>query len=40
MASDDLTSKLAKKALEQVPGVKQAVGMKDKINEVKDVVQS
>jgi sec-independent protein translocase protein TatA len=37
--SDDLTTQLAQKALEQVPGVKQAMDLKDKINKVKDIVQ-
>jgi sec-independent protein translocase protein TatA len=37
---DDLTGKLAQKALEQVPGVKQALDLKDKINKVKNIVQS
>jgi TatA/E family protein of Tat protein translocase len=39
-ANQDLTGALAQKALEQVPGVKQALDLKDKINKVKDIVQS
>ena len=38
--SEDLTSKLAQKALEQVPGVKQAMDLKDKISKVEKIVRS
>jgi sec-independent protein translocase protein TatA len=33
-------NKLAEKALEQVPGVKKALDLKDKVNKVKDIVKS
>ena len=38
--SRDLTGALAQKALEQVPGMKQAMDLKDKVSKVKDIVQS
>ncbi len=35
-----LEGQLAHKALEQVPGVKKALDIKNKVNKVKDIVQS
>jgi sec-independent protein translocase protein TatA len=36
---ENFQNKLAEKALEQVPGVKKALELKDKVNKVKDVVK-
>jgi len=37
---ENFQNQLAEKAMEQVPGVRKALDLKDKVNKVKDIVRS